>query len=159
EFRGVRLALGRANLSLDGTVADTLDLRFAVKTEDLSLLAADSRGQLEASGVIHGTLKDPTVSAKAHGTGIHHAGITADAIDADIDFDPSEQHESKVAAQLRHLQFRNRTLDSLTFALAGKPANVALRLDASAKGLAINARGAGPYAHGVWTGELSTLTV
>jgi translocation and assembly module TamB len=159
EFRGVRVALGRTNLSLEGTVADNLDLRFAVKTEDLSLLAADSRGQLDASGVIHGTLKDPTVSAKAHGTGIHHAGVTADAIDADIDFDPSEQHESKVSAHVHNLQFRARSLDNLTFTLAGKPANVALRLDASTKGLTIGALGAGPYSHGVWNGELSTLTV
>jgi translocation and assembly module TamB len=159
DFRGVRVALGHTNVSLDGTVADALDLRFAVKTEDLSLLAADSRGQLDASGVIHGTLKDPTVNARAHGTGIHHEGLTVEALDADIDFAPSEQHESRVSARVHNLQFRNRTLDNLTFTLAGKPANVALRLDASTKGLAISARGAGPYDHGVWNGELATLTI
>ena len=159
DFRGVRVALGRTNFSLDGTVADALDLRFAVKTEDLSLLSADSRGQLDASGVIRGTLKDPTVSAKAHGTGLHHEGVTADAIDADVDFDPGEQHESKVSAHVHNLQFRNRRLDNLTFTLAGKPANVALQLDASTKGLSISAHGAGPYDHGVWKGELATLTV
>ncbi len=159
EFEGVRVGLGRTNIALDGRLADEIDLRFAIKAEDLSLLAPDSSGQLQANGTIRGTLKDPTVSASAHAVGIHHDGVTLEALDANVDFDPRGQHESKVDAHLRKLQFHDRTLDNLTFALAGQPTSYAVRLEAQAAGLAIVAQGAGPYAHGVWDGELAKLTI
>ena len=159
QFQGVRVGLGRTNVSLDGSVADELDLRFGIRTEDLSLLSADSRGQLDATGTIHGTLKDPTVSAKAHATGIQHEGVKLDSFDADVDFDPRGQRESKVLAHLRNLQYENRSLDNLTFALDGMPSHYAIRMEAATKGLAIAARGVGPYAHGVWDGQLDALTI
>ena len=174
QFDGVRIGLGRTNIALDGrvttphaavtgaapsTLADELDLRFAVKAEDLSLIAPDSSGQLQASGSIHGKVADPTVNATAHFSDIHHAGITLEALDASFDFDPREGHASKVEASLRQLQFRNRTLDSLHFALEGPATSFVVRLEAQAKGLAVAAQGKGPYAHGVWGGEMDKLTV
>ncbi|MBV8806547.1 MAG: hypothetical protein JO042_15930, partial [Sinobacteraceae bacterium] len=46
QFDKVRLVLGGTNLAVDGHLDDTFDLRFAVTSKDLSLLAAESRGQL-----------------------------------------------------------------------------------------------------------------
>jgi translocation and assembly module TamB len=181
EFDGVRIGLGRTRIALDGSVtrpvkhagggmpdsgaqgssalADEIDLRFGVKAEDLSLISAGSSGQLQANGTIRGTLQDPTVSAVAHGTGIHHEGVTLEALDANIDFDPRAGHSSKVEAQLRKLQLRNRILDSLHFSLEGPAASFAVHLEAQAPGLALVAEGRGPYAHGVWDGQLDQLTV
>src|SRR6185437_9084240 len=174
EFDGVRIGLGGTHIALDGRIrgappasssppsnapARELDLRFGIKAEDLSLISAHSSGQLQASGTIRGTLDDPTLSASVHGTGIHHAGIALEAIDASVDFDPRQGHESMGELQLRKLQFRNRTLDSLHFTLEGPASNVAIRLDAQAKGLSVEAQGRGPYAHGAWTGEMQRLTI
>ncbi len=159
KFDAVRVGLGRTNIALDGTVADEMDLRFAIKAEDLSLLAPDSRGQLEATGSIRGSLKDPTIAASAHGSDIHHQGVTLEGLDADIDFDPREQHESKVVARLHNLQYSDRKLESLTFSLNGPPTRYAVRLDARTNGLALSAQGAGPYSQGVWDGQLDKLTV
>jgi translocation and assembly module TamB len=167
QFDGVRIGLGRTNIALDGSVSaspsialtNEVDLRFAVKAEDLSLISPESSGQLQASGTIHGTLADPTVDATVHGTGLHHEGVTLEAVDASLNFDPLEGHESKVDARLRKLQFRNRTLDSLHFALQGPAASFAVHLEAEATGLSIAAQGKGPYAHGVWDGEMEKLTV
>jgi translocation and assembly module TamB len=98
-FENVRVGLGHTNIALDGRIDNQansapVDLHFSVTAEDLSLLAADSRGQLKASGTIRGTLADPVVAATAHGTGIHHEGIGLEHIDADIDFDAQPEHES-----------------------------------------------------------------
>ena len=73
------------HLALDGRVNSEIDLRFAVNAEDLSVLSADSRGQLKAAGTIRGTLADPTIAATAHGGGIHYDGITLEGFDADIE--------------------------------------------------------------------------
>jgi len=174
EFDGVRIGLGGTHIALDGRIrgappasssppsnapARELDLRFGIKAQDLSLISAQSSGQLQASGAIRGTLDDPTISATVHGTDIHHEGIALEAIDASVDFDPRQGHESMGKLQLRKLQFRNRTLDSLHFTLEGPASNVAIRLDAQAKGLSVAAQGRGPYTHGVWTGEMQKLTI
>ena len=137
----------------------SVDLHFNVAAEDLSLLAADSRGQLKATGTIRGSLEDPVVVASAHGTGIHHEGIGLEHIDADIDFDAQPEHESKIDARLHNLTYENRTFESLVFTLAGKPANYVMHLDLKALGLAATAQAAGPFAAGVFNGQLKSLAI
>jgi translocation and assembly module TamB len=164
EFDAVRVGLGHTNFSLDGRLegkADhPVDLRFSVAADDLSLLAADSRGQLKASGTIRGTLKDPTIAATAHGSGIHHDGMTLDALDAEVAFDPRSQQDSKRASvQLSKLTYHGRTLDSVVLDVSGPATNYSVRLDAQAVGLAVTAQAAGPFAHGVFQGQLNKLTL
>jgi translocation and assembly module TamB len=164
KFNSIRLGLGGTNLALDGSLtgqptARELDLRLRINSDDLSLLSAASSGRLRANGTIRGTLDDPIISANVHGAGIHHEAISLEAIDAHIDFDPRAGHDSRVDTQLRKLQFRNRTLDSLHFTLEGPATNVAVHLDAQAKGLALAAEGQGPYARGAWSGEVRKLTI
>ena len=163
-FDNVRVGLGHTNIAVDGRISDQadgspVDLRFGVAAEDLSLLAADSRGQLKASGTIRGTLSDPMIAATAHGTGIRHDEIGLERLDADIDFDTHPDHESKIDVRLHNLTYNDRTFESLVFTLAGKPANYALRLDVQALGLAVLAQASGPFAQGVFNGQLRSLAI
>ncbi|MGH8138897.1 MAG: translocation/assembly module TamB domain-containing protein [Steroidobacteraceae bacterium] len=159
QFDNVRVGLGRANLALDGRVNQAFDLRFGLTAQDLSLLSPDSRGQLQASGTVRGTLQAPTIAATARGSGIHHDGMTLENFDAQIDFDPNPQYESKVDAHLHNLTYQDRRLEDLTFRLNGKAANYAVRLDARALGLAATVRASGPFVNGAWQGQLNALTV
>jgi translocation and assembly module TamB len=159
QFQGVRVALGRTSLALDGNIANELDLRFAIRSEDLSLLAEGSRGQLQATGAISGRLSEPTISASARGADIHHHGIDVGSFDAQIDFDPQGHHPSNVAAHVRNLVYEQRKFETLNVSLEGPPASFAVRLEAKTPGLAVSAQGMGPYQHGTWQGELQTLNV
>ena len=159
QFDGVRVGLGRASLALDGRIGGDINLRFAVNAEDLSLLSADSRGQLKATGTIRGTLADPTIAATAHGAGIHYDGITLEGFDADIDFDPRPQRDSRIEARLRNLTYRDRLFQSVVFTLGGEAADYAAHLEVKTIGLSATAQASGPYAHGVFQGQLGTLTL
>ena len=158
-FDNIRIGLGHTNIALDGRISDTVDLHFDIAAEDLSLLAADSRGQLKATGTIHGTLDNPTIVASAHGSGIRHDGIGLEHIDAAIDFDAHPEHESKIDARLHNLTYNNRTFESLAFTLAGKPAGYTMRLDLKALGLAASAQASGPFSQGIFNGQLNTLAI
>lgn len=158
-FQNVRVGLGRTHIALDGRINDQLDLRFSVAAEDLSLLAADSRGQLKAAGTVRGTPADPVIAATAHGSGIQHEGIGLERLDAEIDFDAHPEHESRIDTRLQKLTYRNRTFESVAFTLAGKPANYTLGLEVKAVGLAVDARAAGPFAQGAFNGQLKALTI
>jgi translocation and assembly module TamB len=159
-FNSVRVALGSASLALDGHIDDRMDLRFAVSASDLSLLAPDTRGKLKASGTVNGTLADPTIVATAHGGDFEYQGIKLEAFDADVNFNPgAPQQESKIDAHLHKLSYKSRTLDSVALTLSGPPAAYDVHLSASATGLAVAAEAKGPYAHGVFTGQLSALTI
>jgi translocation and assembly module TamB len=158
-FENVRVGLGRTNFALDGSLDRQVDLHFNVTADDLSLLAPESRGQLKASGTIRGTADDPLIVASAHGSGIHHEGICLERLDADIDFDSHAEHESRIDALLHNLTYQGRKFESLTFTLAGKPANFGLHLDLKAHGLVLSARASGPFSQGVFTGQLNSLAI
>ena len=158
-FDEVRIGLGRTSLALDGRVSDSLDLRFAINAQDLSLIEPDSRGELHASGTLQGTLREPKIAAAAHARSILHEGVAVGALDADIDFDPSVQFTSRVAVQIHDLVYAGRKLDSLAFKLDGKPARYAVQLDASAVGLAASVQALGPMTEGVWHGRMEAMAV
>ncbi len=159
-FSGVRVALGTTSLALDGRIDERLDLRFALATRDLSLLATEARGVLKSSGSVSGTLAEPAIVASAHGTDLEYQGMKLEALDADINFNPAAtQVESHVDVQLRNLSYEGRTLNSLTLNLRGPPSAYHLRLAANATELAVAAEAAGPYARGVLNGQLTALTI
>src|SRR5579863_5017706 len=159
-FDNVRVGLGTANLALDGRVDKQMDLRFAVTTQDLGLLAPGSRGVLKSSGSVHGTLSDPAIVASAHGGGIDYLGIKVENFDADINFNPgAAQQESKIEARLRKLTWGGRTADTLALTLKGPPADYHVQLAATATGLAAHAAATGAYAHGVFRGQLDALAI
>jgi translocation and assembly module TamB len=157
QFDKLRLLLGGTSLALDGHVDDVVDLRFALTARDLSLLAPDSRGQLEGNGTIRGTLQEPKVAATAHGNGIQHAGLAVEDFDTDIDFDPNPQYESRIDTHIHNLVYGNRKLDNLSFKLNGRTAGYAVRLDAQALGLSMSAQAAGPFTNSIWQGQLHSL--
>jgi translocation and assembly module TamB len=160
EFDRVRLALGTTTLALDGRIDERLELRFAVSTQDLSLLAPGSRGELKASGSVTGTPAEPAIVMSAHGGDFQYQGVSLEALDAEVDFNPQAAgQESKIEATLRKLAFRNRTLETLALTLSGPPAAYAVHLAAVAPGLTARAQLNGAYAHGALTGELRAFSV
>ena len=158
-FQQIRVDLGRTHLELDGRLGRTADLRFAVTAEDLSLLAAGDRGRLQADGTIRGPLDAPDVLANARGSGILYDGISLASFEAKVDFDPSSQRRSSVAAHFRQLRFRRRTVRSLDFTLEGPASAVTARLDAQAPGLRLAAMAGGSINGGVFGGKLQSLSL
>ncbi|HJS91315.1 MAG TPA: translocation/assembly module TamB domain-containing protein [Steroidobacteraceae bacterium] len=158
-FQQVRLGLGRTRLALDGRIDRTADLRFAVTAQDLSLLSAGSRGHVEANGTIRGPLDGPDILASAKGADILYDGVSLAAFDARVDFDPTSRRRSSIAAHLRELRVRRRTLRSLDFTLDG-PASAALaHLQVQAPGLRLAAEADGGFSSGVFGGKLESLSV
>ena len=159
-FNNVRVALGTTSLALDGRIDDRLDLRFAVATRDLSLLASGAQGTLKAAGSVSGTLTDPAIVATAHGSDLEYQGVTLAELDADVNFNPGAlQADSKVDVRLHNLAYQKRTLDIVALTLRGPPTAYDVKLTAAATGLAIAAAARGPYIHGVFTGNLAALTI
>jgi translocation and assembly module TamB len=160
ELDGVRLTLGRTNLSGDGRIEqEALDLRFALDTEDLSLLKQDSRGKLRGRGTLRGTWSNPIVDAEFKGSGIEHEGISLESLEANVDFDASGARASNVKLHARNLLYRERTLSELDFKLAGSAGDHTIRVDAKATGLVLDSQLSGAFAHGQWAGRLTRLNV
>ena len=159
-FSAVRVSLGSTSLALDGHLSERVDLRFALNTQDLSLLAPNSAGVLRATGNVHGTLAEPALVAVAHGGGIDYAGVKVKNFDADVDLDPGAPGKpSKVDLRILGLTVRNRTLDSARFTLSGPPESYSAQLAASAPGISATLAANGAYAHGGFRGQLTQLSV
>ncbi|HET7756611.1 MAG TPA: translocation/assembly module TamB domain-containing protein [Steroidobacteraceae bacterium] len=158
-FDKVRLGLGAARLALDGRAGERLDLRFALDTADLALLAPGSRGELHATGTVHGPPTDPAVSAEVHAHALRYQGLALESLAAGIAIDPTApQRESKIEVKLRNLSFEHRTVQQLSLEVSGPPAATQAQLDARAGALTASARASGAYTHGLFQGELTALT-
>jgi translocation and assembly module TamB len=159
-FSNVRVGLGTATLALDGRVSERLELRFAMSVHDLSLLAPRAQGELKASGAVSGTLAEPAIVASAHGGNFAWQGATLKALDAEVNFNPAASaQESNIDARLRELSIGGRTLETVVLTLNGVPSAYQLHFAATAAGLALGAQATGPYAHGVFNGTLTALSV
>lgn len=159
-FSKVRVGLGSTNLALDGQAGEQLDLRFALDTADLDLLAPGSRGELHAAGGVRGTLANPAINASVHGRGLHYEDVSLDSLAADVNFNPAAtQQESKIDVRLKSLTYENRTLESAALTVSGPPAAYQVHLAAQASGLAASAQAGGAYAQGVFQGQLTGLTL
>jgi translocation and assembly module TamB len=158
-FSAVRVGLGASSLALDGHLADSADLRFALATQDLGLLGPGNRGVVRVSGTVRGTVANPVIVATAHGSAIDYQGVQVDALDADIDFDPQAQRDSKVDVRARRLSWDGRTADSVSLTLDGPPSAYRVQLAASATGLAGSAAAIGRYDAGAFLGQLTALSV
>ncbi|HEY1874363.1 MAG TPA: translocation/assembly module TamB domain-containing protein, partial [Steroidobacteraceae bacterium] len=63
-----------------------------------------------------------------------------------------------IDARLRQLTFAGRTLETVVLTLEGPPSAYDVRFAATAAGLAVGAQAIGPYAHGVFSGQLTALS-
>ena len=158
-FQQIRVGLGRTRLALDGSIDRAADLRFAVTAEDLSLLSAGSRGHVQAEGTIRGPLDTPDILASAHGADILYDGVSLASFDARVDFDPSSRRRSSIAAHLRKLRFRKRTVRTLDFTLDGPASAAIAHLEAQAPGLQLAAMASGGINGGIFSGNLESLTL
>lgn len=159
EFQNIKVELGRTQLALNGSVNGQFDLRFALETQDLGLISADSRGQLRAQGILRGTLAEPIVNATAKGSTLRHKGVTLSSFDAVVDFDPRRVEKSTVDVQARDVAYGERKIDQLHFVLDGTAMDHALRLNLTAPGLKVQSGARGAYVKGIWRGQLNRLDV
>jgi translocation and assembly module TamB len=158
-FQQVRVGLGRTHLALDGSIDRSADLRFALTAEDLSLLSASGRGRLQANGTIRGPLAGPDIVATAQGTNILYDGVSLAGFDAKVDFDPTSHRRSSIAAHLRQMRFRRRTLRSLDFTFDGPAADATAHLEMQAPGLHLAAMASGGFNSGIFGGQLESFNV
>lgn len=158
-FQQIRVDLGRTRLALDGSIDRSADLRFALTAEDLSLISATGRGRLQAGGTIRGPLDSPDIVATAHGTDVLYEGVSLAAFDAKVNFDPTSRRRSSIAAHLRQLRFRRRTMRSLDFTLDGPASGLTSHLEMQAPGLHLTAMAGGDISGGIFSGKLESLDV
>ncbi|HVH82828.1 MAG TPA: hypothetical protein VM713_00790, partial [Steroidobacteraceae bacterium] len=160
SFDRVRVALGGTSLALDGRASEQLDLRFALASSDLALLAPGSHGQLNTSGTLRGTTTDPAIVANAHASGLSYAGLKLEHLDADIDFNAADRERpTKIDARLTNLSYASHTVESAAVTVTGPPAAYRVHAEARAAGLALAAEAAGAYARGMFGGQLTALTL
>jgi translocation and assembly module TamB len=109
---------------------------------------------------VSGTLAEPAIVASAHGGNFAWQGATLKALDAEINFNPvASTQESNIDARLRELSLGGRTLETVVLTLNGVPAAYKLHFAATAEGLALGAQATGSYAHGVFNGTLTALSI
>jgi len=158
EFIALKIGTGGLQLALDGSLsARRQNLAFTLRADDLSVLAPEGRGRLQAEGEIRGTPAAPRVKLTASGRDISLRGIELASLTADIDIDPSAGPDTPTRAviELRQLAALGRSIERAGLQITGTSADHVLRVEALGKDIGVLARGAGRLNNEGWQQEWS----
>ncbi len=159
EFSAVDLRLGTAHLTADGTLGETRDLRFSLNATDLSLLAADARGRIEASGSVKGTATEPVLAITASGADFKYQDVSLRSLEADLAVDLRAGGPTQGKLRSRDLRIGTRIVDGLDLDVHGTAAAHRIDMHMVATQVRSEATAQGAYADGTWQGTLGKFDI
>lgn len=160
QFDALRLQLGGAQLSLDGSYgAQQRDLRFGLESGDLALLHPEARGRLVARGRLSGPALQPQLSLRAQGSRFAFGTQSLRSLDLDADIDLRPDGRLAARLQARDLRLAGRLLQVADLTLDGRAENHSALLSLSGPGLKADLATHASYADGRWQGQLRELAL
>jgi translocation and assembly module TamB len=169
DLRDVRIANGASHIDLDGRWGSTVDLKWSANVRTLALLHPDLAGELVSSGRARGSLGRPRVEGELQTRGLQIGGITVQAVDAEVDVDATDSHESRVAVRATTIDLGPVQLDTARFDAHGLLAGHDLALEFSSPGGGtqrlpafrgqLGLRGAYATARHTWLGSLERASL
>ena len=159
QLEGIHAQLAGTNLDLDGTLSDRADLKFDIRSPDLSLVLPGLTGHISGNGEIHGAWRDPAVQATVNAGALRFQRVALEDIAARLDFDPQRQGPSHVDVHAHGLTLGTRTIDDLRVKLDGEERSHELDLDFAARDFSLKAHGNGSFDNGEWRASLRQMTI
>ena len=159
RFEGIHAQLAGTNLDLDGTLSDRADLKFDIRSPDLSLVLPGLTGHIAGNGEIHGAWRDPAVQATVSAGALRFERVSLDDIAARLDFDPLRQGPSHVDVHAHGLKLGTRTIDDLRLQLDGAERAHEVDLNFAARDFSLKAHGSAALNNGEWQATLRQMTI
>ncbi|MDQ2640401.1 MAG: translocation/assembly module TamB domain-containing protein [Pseudomonadota bacterium] len=160
QFDGVDFTLGTAHLRLDGDLGARPDLSFSLETSDLSLIDAEARGSLMASGRYAGTREAPLLRLDAQGEDFAWRDYRLDALEADVDIDlTGDPGRAQGVVRLTALKLGERTIDTASLNLTGSGNAQRLAFTVDAAPLKTTLVAEGGLREGLWQGQVTGFTI
>ncbi len=162
SVRDARASLGQAKLSLDATLAETVDARWDVSTPALERLVEDASGAIAFAGTARGKKTAPAVTATLSGRDLRYRDWSAGELSIDGDIDASSTQPSRLSVFARRIGHGERLLDSLRANGEGTASDHRIAIDAVGVADASDAAPrahmqlAGKYEAEVWTATIAT---
>ena len=158
QFDRVNFSAGGLRLALDGSLtAAARDLRFRLDATDLSVIDADSRGNLRMTGSLQGTAQEPILSLNATGAALSHSGVRVGSLAAKVEFDPRSGKTSDVNVRVENLSAFDRSVERIDFKLQGQSEKHVATLNIDALDFTSRIRADGSFADGVWRAAADRL--
>ncbi len=155
------LTFGNARLTLAGTIRDTLDLRWTFNATSLATLWPGAGGNLRFNGSAAGPWRLPHIVADINAAGLKYGDWSIDALDADINVDPSGKADSALKVDVRTLRQGALQAESIHLSGSGNPGAHTLRAQVASRAT----RGAlttaeleisGRYVDETWAGQIAS---
>ena len=134
ELRDVRIANGPSHVDLNGRWGSTVDLRWSANVTTLALLHPDLAGELVSSGRARGSSSRPRVEGDLQVRGLRFAGVAVQSVEAEVDVDATDAHESRVDVRATDIDLGPIQLDKARFDARGLLAGHDLALEFSSPG-------------------------
>ncbi len=161
DIEAIDLSWGAAGLRLEGRVEETIDLVFAVDTEDLGIAIPEASGSAHVSGRAAGSRSAPKLDVELRGDSIAIAENRVAALAGRIAADLGDEGANDIALKARGIEAAGQVVDSLAvFATGGKRAHdVSTHVRSDSLGLRLDLAVSGGLVDSTWQGQLTQLDI
>ncbi len=154
-----RLHLNVASAELDtrGTVADQLDLDWALNAPSLAKLLPDAQGKLTGAGTLRGNKDNLLLNANLEGQSLRYQAQQIEALRAELAIDLSGQQRSILTLNADRLNLNGQRWRSLSLRGTGVPAQHQLELALNQGPVELQLALSGGWNTPQWLGQLTRL--
>jgi translocation and assembly module TamB len=110
---GAAVSLGTAELALDGTLYDKLDVRWSFEAQSLTQLLPESRGKVSFTGTADGPRDRPHVVADLRAEDLRYGELSAKQLTVNTDVDLQGKAASRFFVRAQTLGYGDPLLSSL----------------------------------------------
>jgi translocation and assembly module TamB len=154
QFEAVRLESGDAYLDLAGSLAEHWDVEWALHAPKLQQLAPNLAGALNATGTLSGAREQPRLRTQAtmRAFALQEIRLADLQLNADLGLQPGAA--LLLEARGTELRLAERSFDTLSLDLNGRPERHAFTLLAQGADHELQLRASGGWDGALWSGRL-----
>ncbi len=154
----LNLYSGKSKLTANGVVGEKWDLDWVVSSPDLSALAPDIKGILNASGKLSGSSAAPHAKATLSLSNLDALGNRIKNLNGDLDIDVAGKSASSLSLLGEQLHFSGQDWDDLKLTASGKPEKHALQVELNGPLAKLSTGIEGSFLNEQWSGFLTKLS-
>jgi translocation and assembly module TamB len=156
HIEALKVISGANSLQANGTVAERLQMQYAIDATDLAASWPGLQGRLKADGELTGRPDNPEITARIAASGISYQAYRVEAADANLVW---RQAQAEGKADVRGFSLPGLHGRSLSLTVSGTPEQHAVRIGLDADEAQLDALAQGNWQAPRWQGQIDRLEI
>ena len=161
QVQNVQLNSGTANININGTITQKLDLKWQMDIPELRHLLPELSGFLIGSGQLSGTQEFPILAGEINADKLQYDDFKLNKAKLDFSVSADEKHLSHLSLKSDNILFADTNIQNVALKIdgTGKTHNIGFKSNVMGSLIQLNAKGQYFDTENFWQGDVNQLNV